>query len=215
MANLYASGLATESGLSCEAKQDRVGDARETHENYLVCVASLCLLIALARAVQNHHPGVDLHRLNAPTGVQEPWRPGAKASPGIVETKGQKALASYGQLPLVFETNHGRTDPQVKFLSRGRGYGLFLTSTDAVLTLTSERESKGKGALKNGNHNSLSGATFPRVLGRFRGRRGKSPQVVIVADLPPTQARTSQFYSEQRGSMDKRSEEPRFLRPWL
>jgi Beta-propeller repeat len=38
-------------------------------------------------------------------------------------------------LPLSFEANHGQTDPQVKFLSRGPGYALFLTTTDAVLSL--------------------------------------------------------------------------------
>ena len=47
----------------------------------------------------------------------------------------QQVLAAYGKLPLSFEANQGQTDPQVKFLSRGRGYMLFLTPTEAVLTL--------------------------------------------------------------------------------
>jgi Beta-propeller repeat/Abnormal spindle-like microcephaly-assoc'd, ASPM-SPD-2-Hydin len=42
---------------------------------------------------------------------------------------------NYGKLPLSFEANKGQTDGRVKFLSRGRGYGLFLTSSEAVLTL--------------------------------------------------------------------------------
>src|SRR5205809_625279 len=44
-------------------------------------------------------------------------------------------LETYGKLPLSFEANDGKVDPQVKFLSRGRGYTLFLTSTEAVLVL--------------------------------------------------------------------------------
>ena len=44
-------------------------------------------------------------------------------------------LKAYGKLPLRFEHNQGQTDPQVKYLSRGRGYTLFLTATDAVLAL--------------------------------------------------------------------------------
>jgi hypothetical protein len=36
-------------------------------------------------------------------------------------------------LPLSFETNLGQTDPRVKFVSRGRGYTLFLTKDEAVL----------------------------------------------------------------------------------
>jgi hypothetical protein len=47
----------------------------------------------------------------------------------------QGALAGYGQLPLSFEINQGQTDPQVNFLSRGSGYTLFLTPSEAVLSL--------------------------------------------------------------------------------
>jgi len=43
----------------------------------------------------------------------------------------------YGALPLSFEANRGQTDPSVNFLSRGRGYALFLTPREAVLTLKS------------------------------------------------------------------------------
>jgi hypothetical protein len=46
-----------------------------------------------------------------------------------------KVNESYGKLPLSFEANQGQTDPKVKFLSRGRGYSLYLTSTEAVLQL--------------------------------------------------------------------------------
>jgi len=44
--------------------------------------------------------------------------------------------ADYGRLPLSFEPNQGQTDPQVRFTSRGKGYSLFLTDTEAVLTLS-------------------------------------------------------------------------------
>jgi hypothetical protein len=42
-------------------------------------------------------------------------------------------------LPLSFEANQGQTDPTVKFLSRGDGYELFLTSDSAVFRLRSSR----------------------------------------------------------------------------
>ncbi len=38
-------------------------------------------------------------------------------------------------VPLFFEPNQGQTAPQVKFLARGSGYGLFLTADEAVLEL--------------------------------------------------------------------------------
>jgi hypothetical protein len=41
--------------------------------------------------------------------------------------------AAYGRLPLSFEANQGQTDAHVNFLSRGQGYSLFLTPTQAVL----------------------------------------------------------------------------------
>ena len=42
---------------------------------------------------------------------------------------------AFANLPLVFESNQGQSDSEVKFLSRGSGYGLFLTANQAVLTL--------------------------------------------------------------------------------
>jgi hypothetical protein len=45
------------------------------------------------------------------------------------------AATSLAKLPLSFEINKGQAAAPVKFLSRGRGYSLFLTQTDAVLRL--------------------------------------------------------------------------------
>src|SRR2546423_4345859 len=49
----------------------------------------------------------------------------------------QKAsvLEAYGKLPRIFEINQGQTDKQVKFLSRGSGYTLFLAQREAVLAM--------------------------------------------------------------------------------
>jgi hypothetical protein len=49
------------------------------------------------------------------------------------------AVGNFGRLPLSFEINQGQTDPQVKFLSRDRGYTLFLTGNEAVLSLRSQK----------------------------------------------------------------------------
>ncbi|MBI3950422.1 MAG: SBBP repeat-containing protein [Acidobacteria bacterium] len=48
-----------------------------------------------------------------------------------------QVIETYGTLPLTFEANQGQTDDQVKFLARGNGYTMFLTSTEAVLALSS------------------------------------------------------------------------------
>ena len=49
--------------------------------------------------------------------------------------------ASFAALPLAFEANQGQTDPQVKYMARGNGYTLFLTSGDAVLSFASSSSS--------------------------------------------------------------------------
>jgi len=57
------------------------------------------------------------------------------ASAGAAGSSKAEVVSAYGKLPLSFEANQGQTDSQVKFLSRGNGYALFLTSTEAVLAL--------------------------------------------------------------------------------
>jgi len=47
----------------------------------------------------------------------------------------ESVIGAYGKLPLRFEANMGQSDSQVRFLSRGSGYVLFLTEDGAVLSL--------------------------------------------------------------------------------
>jgi hypothetical protein len=46
-----------------------------------------------------------------------------------------RRLPDYGKLPLSFERNQGQSDPRVQYVSRGGGYSLFLTPSEAVLSL--------------------------------------------------------------------------------
>ena len=43
---------------------------------------------------------------------------------------------AYAKLPLSFEANQGQTDRNIKFLSRGPGFTIFLAPTEVVLSLT-------------------------------------------------------------------------------
>lgn len=52
---------------------------------------------------------------------------GAKAEPRWIE--------AYGKLPLSFEENMGQTAHEVRYISQGAGYKLFLTPQEAVLSL--------------------------------------------------------------------------------
>src|SRR3989449_814376 len=53
----------------------------------------------------------------------------------------RQLLKTYGKLPLSFEANQGQTDSQVQFLARGGGDTLFLTSTEAGLSLQGRQAS--------------------------------------------------------------------------
>src|SRR5215213_409803 len=84
---------------------------------------SICLLIALTLIVAAifapTSTGVSTGRLD----TQPETRPSAPSD-------------AYGRLPLSFELNQGQTDPRVKFLARGQGYGLFLTDTEALFSFS-------------------------------------------------------------------------------
>jgi len=67
----------------------------------------------------------------------EPLAEAARNGSGdIPKAAKQHLVETYGKLPLSFEANLGQTSSQVKFLSRGQGYTLFLTRhAEAVLAL--------------------------------------------------------------------------------
>jgi Beta-propeller repeat len=50
-----------------------------------------------------------------------------------------KTVEAYGNLPLSFEANQGQTGAEVKFLSRGSGYTLFLTGDEAVFSMRASK----------------------------------------------------------------------------
>jgi hypothetical protein len=61
------------------------------------------------------------------------------------------AQALLSQIPLIFEPNHGQAESTVKFVSRGKGYSLFLDSTGAVLAMRTAPKS----GTQHGNSESV------------------------------------------------------------
>jgi Beta-propeller repeat len=85
-----------------------------------------------------------------PAGPAFAWRQSGSPdrsyiAPTVNTDQQTRACASeaYGKLPMRFEANSGQTDARVKFISRGNGYSLFLTPTEAVLALRNERAVSG------------------------------------------------------------------------
>src|SRR5262249_51639963 len=48
-----------------------------------------------------------------------------------------RVMRQYGRLPMNFEVNQGQANDSVRFLSRGHGYQVFLTDSEAALVLQS------------------------------------------------------------------------------
>jgi hypothetical protein len=122
--------------------------------------------------------------------------PDGAAKPRLIE--------AYGKLPLHFEANQGQVEGTVRYLSRGSGYGLFLTSTEAVLTLrrgNQASEKKGGEAI-NPVRNS-SRALNP--AGEQRGiiSNGENPQTDILP--PPWEGRNQNPSTEGVDELEGKS----------
>lgn len=74
-----------------------------------------------------------------------------------------KFSETYGKLPLTFEANEGQVNSTVAFLSRGPGYTLFLTPTEAVLNLSHQRQETAVVGLR-----LIGGNNHPRMVGMNR-----------------------------------------------
>jgi hypothetical protein len=118
--------------------------------------------------------------------------PGAKAQAVSISPKATavnpsaKILARYPQLPMSFERNQGQEDPRVKFLARGQGYALFLTSDEAILEL--KKSGIVRQASQEGMDSSkLSSGNLPNVTDSVRmtlaGANAKA-KVIGVSPLP-------------------------------
>ena len=92
-----------------------------------------------------------------------------------------EVVEAYGKTPMGFEENLGQTDQQVKFMTRGLGYSLFLTPTEAVLSLSKQPaklKQDGLGMNKPEDIQKLAKATTSRAL-RMR-MVGANPSPVMA-----------------------------------
>ncbi len=99
----------------------------------------------------------------------------------------QRAMVAFGNLPLTFEPNQGQTDSQVKYLSRGHGYNLFLTSKEAVFTMPLASKNSALLDLAKQKQMDLTGksgasATDPADAVMRMTMLGANPQPVITAE---------------------------------
>jgi hypothetical protein len=134
--------------------------------------------------------------------VSSAWPPSdpREASQAVVLTKPPDPMAlpkgrdsdtrsriteAYGQLPLSFEKNEGQTDGRVEFMSRGRGYAMFLSrGGEAVLVLTDPAGSNARAPDAAGRaiRPDLPGPLTPDILDRNR-KRGRDAGAALRLKL--------------------------------
>ena len=92
-----------------------------------------------------------------------------------------RASESYGKLPLHFEANHGQAHKDVRFLSRGPGYGVYLTAGEAVLVLAKSNPDAKRGARSTPETKAQAKSVALRMslVGAAR-----EPQVTGLDELP-------------------------------
>jgi uncharacterized protein (TIGR03437 family) len=78
-------------------------------------------------------------------------------------------IDGYGKLPLSFEANIGQADRRVRFVSRGSGYGLYLTGDEAVFAL---RKGGCGAAVRPGARRGEPGCEHDVVRMRLAGASG-------------------------------------------
>ncbi len=81
----------------------------------------------------------------------------------------ERVSAFYENLPLSFEANQGQTDPNVKFISRGKGYTFFLLPTEATLIFPRSERSSSRTAHQGSETAGRDGSIDSQLKIRFVG----------------------------------------------
>jgi hypothetical protein len=141
-----------------------------SHKRIVVFVA--CAVAVVVAALLLFTPAV--HRtanagIPSAAGSKPQFQPQAQT---LTPAANQRLQATFAALPLAFEQNQGQTDPQVKYMARGNGYKLYLTSSEAVFTLrTQNMDSEVRSMMM---HRRIGPAAVKRML---RQRAEKSTTV--------------------------------------
>ncbi len=122
------------------------------------CTIAMVMVIAEAALFRPHM---------MEAGPSSTTTPKSTAAPAGPPDQKMHLAENYGKLPLSFEPNQGQADRRVRFLSRRRGYSLFLTSDEAVLTLeTASQKANGKGQRANVKTGVAPTGTRPDMVRR-------------------------------------------------
>ena len=97
----------------------------------ILTVASIPFVIQEGSSVHRFHAGAAMAGQSARSARLVPASHAALGS-----SSKARIFENFGKLPIPFEPNAGQAPADVKFLSRGRGYALYLTQTGATIRMT-------------------------------------------------------------------------------
>jgi hypothetical protein len=92
--------------------------------------------------------------------------------------------AAYSKLPLSFEANRGQTDPRVKFLARVGHHAVYLTPTEAVLVLTTPKETPKDILPRRSGSPEQRDERTPTVLRTIFAGANPAPRITGLEELP-------------------------------
>ncbi|HEY1269603.1 MAG TPA: SBBP repeat-containing protein [Candidatus Binatia bacterium] len=133
------------------------------------------------------HP--DAARMVASASSITASRPPSLSSSPQSHSRIQPHISKLAKLPLYFEANDGQIDEQVKFVSRGRGYRLLLTASEAVIELQTAQMKSPKALLASttagnakGNDENFTTQAPETVRMKFVGASAE-PKIVGIDEL--------------------------------
>src|SRR6478672_1378622 len=98
----------------------------------IAVVAVAVIGVGSSSPLQAHRASATNFLTSRANNAREMGHPSAPAT----AAQQSRVHATMRALPLAFEANQGQTDPQVKYMARGNGYKLYLTSSQAILRVS-------------------------------------------------------------------------------
>ena len=86
--------------------------------------------------------------------------------------------AKFASLPVAFERNDGQTDPEIRYMARGQGYKLYLTSSEAIFTLHKRGEYSDVRAMLE--HKRLGPSRVQKILQHQKRLNVNSSEVSVL-----------------------------------
>ena len=108
---------------------------------------------------------------------------GTAPPPSLPSLNQAQVQKNYGRLPLAFEANVGQADGSVQFLAHGPGYGLFLTSTEAVMVLSQGSGVKNEGSGVRGQGSGIGEAAAIPIRSVSEAPASAIPPAVVRMEV--------------------------------